>query len=296
MTKIPGFDYEKAFGRNYGIFTNEEQEKLRNAKIMMVGCGGIGGVLTVLLARCGIENFVLVDPDYYEPTNINRQVACFVDTIGRNKAEVIAGEILRINPEIKAVTYKEIDPDKMDEVIRKENIDIVVGAADDFAMSVIALREANKMGKPAIMPYPVGMLARVSVSMPGGPSPEQWYALPTGTSYETLRKLTTTPFFRQRFRKALEYYRDVGGWRDEWFELFLKGERPHAQICPIVWLTAALGTLEILKLVTGKWKPVVAPLHWHITPTSAGIEEFKPPSVGAKAVSLYFKVRGKLKI
>lgn len=296
MTKTPEFDYEQAFGRNYGIFTNEEQEKIRNSNILMVGSGGVGGVLTVLLARCGIEHFVLVDPDCYEPTNINRQVACFSDTLGKNKAEVIADEILRINPEIKAVTYKEIDPDKMDEVIKKENVDIVVGAADDFAMSVVALREANKMGKPAIMPYPVGMLARVSVSMPGGPSPEQWYALPTGASYETLRKLTTTPFFRQRFRKALEYYRDVGGWRDDWFELFLKGERPHAQICPIVWITAALGTLEILKLITGKWKPVVAPLHWHITPTSAGIEEFKPPSVGAKAVSLYFKVRDKLKL
>lgn len=296
MTKNAEFDYKRAFGRNYGIFTDEEQEKIRNAKILLVGCGGIGGVMAIMLARCGIENFVLVDPDTYELTNINRQVTCFVDTIGRNKAEITAEEIARINPQIKVTAYKEIEPDKMEEVITKENIDVVVGASDDFAMSVVALSTANKLGKVAIMPYPVGMLARVSVSMPGRPPPEQFYALPTEASYETLRKLTTTPFFRQRFRKALEYYRDVGGWREEWFELFLKGERPHAQICPVVWLTAALGTLEILKVITGRWKPVVAPLHWHITPTSASIEEFKPPPVGARALSLYYKVRGKLKI
>lgn len=296
MAETAGFDYKQAFSRNYGIFTDGEQEKIRNTRILMVGCGGIGGVVSVLLARVGVENFVLVDPDVYEITNINRQAACFIDTLGGNKAEVTAKEIWRINPQAKITTYKTLDPDKMQEVMKKEGVDIVVGASDDFAMSVVALREANKAGKPAIMPYPVGMLARVSVSMPGGPSPEQWYALPTGASYETLRKLTTNPFFRQRFRNALEYYRDVGGWTEEWFEQFLKGERPHAQICPIVWLTGALGVLEILKVITGKWKPVVAPLHWHITPTSASIEEFKPPSVGAKALSLYFKVREKLKI
>jgi tRNA A37 threonylcarbamoyladenosine dehydratase len=60
-TKTVEFDYKQAFQRNYGIFTNDEQEKIRNAKILLVGCGGVGGVMAILLARCGVENFVLVD-------------------------------------------------------------------------------------------------------------------------------------------------------------------------------------------------------------------------------------------
>jgi tRNA A37 threonylcarbamoyladenosine dehydratase len=77
-------DYEKLFQRNYGIFSRDEQQRIRQASILILGCGGIGGLVAIILARSGVSQFV--DFDSYEPTNMNRQIACFVDTIGRNKA------------------------------------------------------------------------------------------------------------------------------------------------------------------------------------------------------------------
>ena len=91
--------YEDLFARNYGIFSEARQERLRRASVLIVGCGGIGGTVAIILARSGVGRFVLVDFDRYEPTNMNRQIACFADTLGRNKALVIGEQIEKINPE-----------------------------------------------------------------------------------------------------------------------------------------------------------------------------------------------------
>jgi hypothetical protein len=49
---------------------------------------------------------------------------------------------------------------------------------------------------------------------------------------------------------------------------------PHAQLATIVWTTACLAAQEILKLVSGRWKPVVAPYYWRVTPSGAGVRRF----------------------
>ena len=67
----------------------------------IVGVGGAGGVMAIALARSGIANFNLVDFDVYSLSNLNRQIGCFMDTLGKYKSEVVKSEILRINPEAK---------------------------------------------------------------------------------------------------------------------------------------------------------------------------------------------------
>lgn len=67
------------------------QLKLRDSVIGIAGCGGIGGLLAMTMARLGVCHIKLADPDSFETSNINRQVGAGYQTIGKNKA-ITVGE------------------------------------------------------------------------------------------------------------------------------------------------------------------------------------------------------------
>jgi molybdopterin/thiamine biosynthesis adenylyltransferase len=260
--------YEEFFERNLGVFASEEQRKIREARVAVIGCGGIGGIVALVLARSGVGHFTLMDAECYEPTNMNRQIACFCDTIGTNKAVCVRENILKTNPEAEVTVYERaLVASEIEEVAKLG--DVIVPAMDEWPLSLTVLETVRK-SKPAVMAYPVGALGRVSVFLAESPSVAECLAMPYGFGYEKLKDYTTRP----EARRLLQYYVTEGAWREEWFDRWCVGELPHAQICTIVWITSCLAAMEILKLITGKWKPVVAPYYWHITPTSARIKKF----------------------
>lgn len=261
--------YEQLFERNYGVFSPEEQRRIRDARVVIIGCGGIGGVLASALARSGLGHFVLYDGDTYQPSNMNRQIACFMDTLGDSKALAIREEILKINPEADVdVCPVDLRPDEIGWAIQMG--DVFVPAADEWALSIAALGAAKELGKPAVMAYPVGALARVSTFLPDSPYAAECLVMPYKVPYEGLKAFMDSP----DNRSILYYYCSEGAWTQEWFGDWCLGKKPHAQLCTTVWITGALAALEILKLVSGKWEPVVAPRYWRITPTSARIARF----------------------
>jgi molybdopterin/thiamine biosynthesis adenylyltransferase len=262
-------NYEDLFERNMGIFTDAEQARIRDARVVIVGCGGIGGVVAVALARSGMQNFVLMEYDTYSLSNMNRQIACFSDTLGMNKAQVVRDSILKINPECKITIYeKALTGDEIDDVIRMG--DVIMPAADDWAISITLLGRCKELGVPAIMSYPVGALGRVSTFMPDSPYAAECLAMPFACSIDDLRAFQNDP----DHRRVLLYYQTQGGWRQDWFDQWVDRKKPHAQMCTIVWITATLAAQEILKLVSGKWKPVIAPRYWLVTPEGSRIKKF----------------------
>jgi molybdopterin/thiamine biosynthesis adenylyltransferase len=275
-------EYEELFHVHSGLFTEGEIEKIRKTRVFIGGCGGVGGAMAIILTRSGVENFVLVDPGRFKPSNANRQITCFVDTLGRNKAEVTAAEMRRINPKVR-VRVEGSGLGGIKEVLGE--VDIAVPAADDFAWSIAVARAAGERGKPVVVAYPTGMLGRVTVVIPGQ-SLEEFFGIPPGLPYQVLKRLVESPRLRKMFRRELEFYKREGRWTEEWFERFLKCEVSLPQLCPVVWATACLGALEVLKLATGKFKPVIAPKHWHLTPEGASVEEFRPPSVASRLARL----------
>ncbi len=101
------------------------QEKLQDAEILIVGCGGLGSVAAVYLAASGVGNIHLIDFDIVNISNLHRQVFYKTDDIGRSKAEVLTDHIKSISPFVN-VTYNK-------QAINKSNaIDII----DDFAIVV----------------------------------------------------------------------------------------------------------------------------------------------------------------
>ncbi|MDZ7843972.1 MAG: ThiF family adenylyltransferase [Anaerolineales bacterium] len=261
--------YEKLFQRNYGVLNPEQQNRIRETKVVIVGCGGIGGVIAMALARSGLEKFVLYDGDVFHPSNINRQLECFFNTFGENKARATHKALLKVNPEIQAEVYEYyLKPQDIDKAISQG--DIILPVADEWPLSIHMLDRAIDLGKPAILSYPVGALARVSTFLPGGPYSSECLVMPYRANYQTLKEFMEDPANRQ----ILFYYKSAGAWRDKWFKKWCQGQRPHAQLCGPVWIAGTLAAMEVIKLATGKWKPVTAPRHWYITPTEARIKKF----------------------
>ncbi len=253
-------DYDQLFYRNRGIFSEDEQERIQRGSILIVGCGGIGGMVAIMLARSGVGRFVLVEFDTYEPTNMNRQIACFGNTIGRNKAQVIKDDILRINPEADVEVYdKFLSHSEIAELIPR--VDLVFPAADDFSFSIFVFRDARRLGKTALMVVPAGTWANVSIFPPDRPSAEDMEGLPKLASHEKLQKTLET----RKYKFGTYFYVPFGDWRIDYDREFLEEGLPPTQICPVVWLSSSLGALEALKFYSGKWKLVASPRYWYIT-------------------------------
>ncbi len=133
--------YEDIFQRNIGTFTREEQEKIRNLKVAIAGGGGLGGLAAYMLARLGVGEIRIADPEEFDVSNINRQFGAYIDTIGQNKAKAIAGEILRINPFLKVTAISNaLDKTNMGEFL--EGADVVIDGIEFFELdAVLALHD-----------------------------------------------------------------------------------------------------------------------------------------------------------
>ena len=83
--------------RNIGSLEIAGQKKLLQAKVLLVGAGGLGGTIAHLLARMGLGALVIADGDFFNETNLNRQAFSSEENIGLSKVQVARLEILKIN-------------------------------------------------------------------------------------------------------------------------------------------------------------------------------------------------------
>lgn len=121
------------FLRNELYFGKDKIDKFKNIKVCVVGLGGVGGYAVEALARIGVEDFVIVDKDTVDITNLNRQIIALESTIGKNKCEVIKQRIMDINHNARVKEYPVfLNKDNMD-IILNEHVDYVVDAIDTIS-------------------------------------------------------------------------------------------------------------------------------------------------------------------
>ena len=148
-TRYIGDGYWEIASRQMSIVTRSEQERFKDAKITVIGCGGIGGETIEMLARMGIGELILVDKDAYDLSNLNRQTLATIKDLGLVKSEVAAEKVRLINPYVKTTTFNEhIDQTNIDKVI--SDSDIVIDALDNVLTRVIVSRKAKEKGIPYI--------------------------------------------------------------------------------------------------------------------------------------------------
>ena len=87
---------EPRYERNLPALTEEACQILRKKRVLVVGCGGLGGHLIDMLARIGIGAMRVVDGDVFEPSNLNRQLLSEVPLLGISKARAAADRVARV--------------------------------------------------------------------------------------------------------------------------------------------------------------------------------------------------------
>ena len=107
------------------------QEKLVNAKILLIGAGGLGSPLGLYLAAAGIGTLGLVDFDVVDFTNLQRQIIHRTEDVGKLKVESAKEKINAINPEVQVTTYNaRISRENILDLIRP--YDLVIDGTDNF--------------------------------------------------------------------------------------------------------------------------------------------------------------------
>ena len=138
------------FSRTELIIGKQGIDKLKNMKVAIFGLGGVGSYVAEGLARSGIENYILVDNDEVDETNINRQIIATNKTIGRPKVEVEKERILDINPEAKVETYKEFFlPESSGEMLNS-SLDYIIDCIDTIAAKIELAVRAQNLNIPII--------------------------------------------------------------------------------------------------------------------------------------------------
>lgn len=125
-------------------------ERLRSARVILFGLGGVGGYTAEALARSGIGHIDLVDDDTVSLTNLNRQMLALHSTIGKYKVDVAAQRIRDIDPTIEVRTYKTFFLPETADQFDFAQYDYVIDAIDTVTGKLALIAKAKEAGVPVI--------------------------------------------------------------------------------------------------------------------------------------------------
>ncbi|HTJ99756.1 MAG TPA: tRNA threonylcarbamoyladenosine dehydratase [Bordetella sp.] len=139
-------DAERRFGGLARLYGPGAPDRLRAARIAVVGLGGVGSWTAEALARSGIGALTLIDLDHIAESNVNRQIHALSETLGQAKVAAMAARIAGINPEC-AITQVDdfVTPDNVAEVLA-DGYDAVVDCTDQAAAKIAMILHARRRG------------------------------------------------------------------------------------------------------------------------------------------------------
>ena len=224
--------YWELVTRQMSIVTKSEQTRFKDAKIAVMGCGGIGGEVIEMLARMGVGELNVVDNDYFDLSNINRQVLSTFENLGLSKSEVAKERVRQINPYTKVNAFKdEINEENISKIV--DNSNLIIDCLDNLLTRVIVSRYAKSNNIPFIHGAIHATLGQITV-----------FTNEKDIDYETMFNLPS------KDKKLDETIKD---------ELNkLASEKPPV-IGPTANIVGCMQAIEAFKIITGIGKIVTAP-------------------------------------
>lgn len=138
------------FERTRTLIGEENLNKLKAAKVLVFGVGGVGGYVCEALARAGVGTIDIVDKDEVDITNINRQIIATHDTIGQPKVQVCRRRMLSINPSLNCDARECFYLPEKAEEFDFSAYDYVVDAVDNVTAKIDIICRSKEAGTPVI--------------------------------------------------------------------------------------------------------------------------------------------------
>ena len=255
--------YREAFARNIGLLTQQEQEKLRASKVAIVGMGGVGGAHLFNLVRLGVGKFNIADADSFELANIQRQYGAFIDTLGKNKAEVMEKIALSINPHLEINSFKEkISPENIEEFL--SGVEILIDGVDFFSIEErrFIFKEARRRGIYTITAGPLGFGSALIIFGPEGMGFDEYFDINDGMSY--LEKIVA---FGVGLAPAAFHLKYINL---NYMDMELKKGPSSVIACS---LCGVLASIEVLNILLRRKRPKVAPFYLQFDPYQRKLKE-----------------------
>ena len=147
-------------------FGDNGQEKLKKARVVVAGCGGLGSPIAYYLAAAGIGTIRLIDEDSVDISNLNRQILHWDSDIGRPKVTSAFEKVTKLNPSITVEPVQAtIDESNVFELT--EGFDMIIDAMDNLAARFLLNQAAIKHNIPFIHGAIQGYEGRVTTILPG---------------------------------------------------------------------------------------------------------------------------------
>lgn len=124
--------------------------KLKNSKVAVFGIGGVGGFTAEALVRSGVGAVDIFDSDKVDETNLNRQIIATVDTVGKDKVEVMKERLLSINPSAKIGAFKTFYLPENADTVDLSIYDYIVDCVDTVSAKLELIVRAKALSIPVI--------------------------------------------------------------------------------------------------------------------------------------------------
>jgi len=180
---------DSRYSRNIPAISREDQAKLRASKVLVLGCGGLGGYIIENLLRMGVGHITAVDGDSFDETNLNRQLLSTEVGIGRGKAVAAAQRAKEINSQVEFTAVSEFFcKENAEDLIKGQHV--VMDALDNIPDRLLLEDICAKLDVPFIHGAVNGWTLQTGLVKPGGRLMHILYAAPAESTQKSTLPMT----------------------------------------------------------------------------------------------------------
>ena len=180
------------YQRNFSTISIQQQLSLLRSKVAVFGCGGLGGYIIEELARLGVGRIAVVDPDVFEEHNLNRQLLCTMEMLGRKKVDAVAQRAAKINPAVRIQAFDVAFGQGNSKEILK-GVNVAADGLDSIPVRLELAEACKDKNIPLVHGAIAGWSGHVAVQYPGEDILQHLYAA-KNTGHGVEKKLGNPSF------------------------------------------------------------------------------------------------------